>query len=600
MLTVYRPVLNSGATTTYQQQVAALLDLGIEDCPRQVYLDDLRQLLQIWYEAGDRIIVGGDFNEDVNSNRLRKLFNEYNMSECLTQRHGQDAPNTVFQGSKTIDGIFCSTGMNISAGGFTPVHWGMGSDHRLLWIDIPFHEFFGGSPPPVWQPKARRLRLDDPRIVTRYSDRKLEELAKKNAIPRLRFLYQQIENGVELNKHMRRELNQLDKIRVDASLLAESKCRKLKTGNVPWSPELQEAISRIRYYRTCLRRYHHGFNTHSRTLESQKRRHHGPAVYNREDAEVMLRHAMGLYKAAKPNARDIRYNYLADLANAKAEAAAQEYDDDKAAFLEKRAKILEQLKQREEDRRLGKRVKSILGSYEANVSSISIPTGDGLWQTVHSKEEVEAACIEEGIRKRSQANDSPCLQLDQLDLFGKLADTAISDQILQGNVLDPELFHQDLQTLLPFWKMPDTIRQAEPVPLTISLDDYKLGWRKQKEDTSSQGLMHFGHFKASIFHDSLADFDRMFLEISLRTGHILPRWLHGTDVLIPKKANSDKVTELRTICLLAADWNFGNKLLSSRIMYHAKQHGTIAPEQYGSRKGKSSIQHATNKALLLV
>jgi hypothetical protein len=110
--------------------------------------------------------------------------------------------------------------------------------------------------------------------------------------------------------------------------------------------------------------------------------------------------------------------------------------------------------------------------------------------------------------------------------------------------------------------------------------------------------MHFGHFKASIYNDVLADFDRMFLEICIRTGHILPRWLHGTDVLIPKKANSNKVTELRTICLLAADWNFGNKLLSSRIMYHAEQHGTIAPEQYGSRKGKSSIQHATNKALL--
>jgi hypothetical protein len=33
-------------------------------------------------------------------------------------------------------------------------------------------------------------------------------------------------------------------------------------------------------------------------------------------------------------------------------------------------------------------------------------------------------------------------------------------------------------------------------------------------------------------------------------------------------------------------------------MRHAELHGAIAPEQYGSRKDKSSIQHATNKALL--
>jgi hypothetical protein len=55
---------------------------------------------------------------------------------------------------------------------------------------------------------------------------------------------------------------------------------------------------------------------------------------------------------------------------------------------------------------------------------------------------------------------------------------------------------------------------------------------------------------------------------------------------------------MRTICLLSADWNFGNKLLSRRIMAQEEQANTIALEQYGSRKNKSSIGHATNKAIL--
>lgn len=136
------------------------------------------------------------------------------------------------------------------------------------------------------------------------------------------------------------------------------------------------------------------------------------------------------------------------------------------------------------------------------------------------------------------------------------------------------------------------------IDLHITLEEYKRGWKRQKEKTTLHGILHFGHFKASCYNNVLADFDRMMLEICLRSGHIFPRWTHSTDVLIPKKQNSNKVTELRTICLLAADWNFGNKLLGKRIMAHAEAAGSIAKEQYGSRKNKSSIKHATNKALL--
>lgn len=137
-----------------------------------------------------------------------------------------------------------------------------------------------------------------------------------------------------------------------------------------------------------------------------------------------------------------------------------------------------------------------------------------------------------------------------------------------------------------------------PIALTIPLPVYQKGWKKQKEYTSSHGELHFGHFKASALNPTLALFDKMFLEISFNTGHILPRWKCGTDVLIPKKNNSDRIQDLRTICLLAADWNYGNNFLANRIMRQAELAGYIASEQYGSRKGKSAIQHATNKALL--
>ena len=45
------------------------------------------------------------------------------------------------------------------------------------------------------------------------------------------------------------------------------------------------------------------------------------------------------------------------------------------------------------------------------------------------------------------------------------------------------------------------------------------------------------------------------------------------------------------------DFNFLNKLIGKRIMEMAEKAGTLAPEQFGSRKKKSAIIHAINKQI---
>jgi hypothetical protein len=90
---------------------------------------------------------------------------------------------------------------------------------------------------------------------------------------------------------------------------------------------------------------------------------------------------------------------------------------------------------------------------------------------------------------------------------------------------------------------------------------------------------------------------KWFVEVSLTTGYSLQRWQQGIDVMIPKKTDSLKVTKLRTIVLMEPDFNCLNKLIGKRIMGNAEQFNTIAQEQLGSRKCKSSIQQALNKQL---
>lgn len=73
-MSIYRSVKSPGATSSYQQQQAALATLGLFICPRQQFFDDLALLLEPWHVNGDRIIVGGDFNSDVRSEGVQQFF----------------------------------------------------------------------------------------------------------------------------------------------------------------------------------------------------------------------------------------------------------------------------------------------------------------------------------------------------------------------------------------------------------------------------------------------------------------------------------------------------------------------------------------------
>jgi len=67
--------------------------------------------------------------------------------------------------------------------------------------------------------------------------------------------------------------------------------------------------------------------------------------------------------------------------------------------------------------------------------------------------------------------------------------------------------------------------------------------------------------------------------------------------MIPKKENDLNVERLRTILLMAADFNHNNKRAGRDVMKNAEKHRTIAREQYGSRRNHAAIDHCTNKRL---
>ena len=65
--------------------------------------------------------------------------------------------------------------------------------------------------------------------------------------------------------------------------------------------------------------------------------------------------------------------------------------------------------------------------------------------------------------------------------------------------------------------------------------------------------------------------------------------------MMKKKINSNHISSLRSVVLAEADFNFNNKILGCRAVNHAEAINDIAPEQYGTRKDKNSIDQALHK-----
>jgi len=73
-----------------------------------------------------------------------------------------------------IDCVFATAHIVCLAGGFLAFGRLLG-DHRGLWLDVPKHLLLGCKIPPLLHASARRLKLNDPRIVEKYLN-KLEYL----------------------------------------------------------------------------------------------------------------------------------------------------------------------------------------------------------------------------------------------------------------------------------------------------------------------------------------------------------------------------------------------------------------------------------------
>ena len=190
MISAYRPCRNSASLgTVYRQQMTYWSRKGEWDCPLDLFDKHLEELLALWKLSGDRIILGIDANEDIRSGKIHSMTRRLGMQDAILDLHDDvDPPETCNKNTKRVptDGIFVTPGIMPTAGGYSAYGQTSNSDHRTLWIDIPFTSVLGFKPPNRPKKTPRRLNGKNPKNRDTYNKLTKKGFARANkALPRM-------------------------------------------------------------------------------------------------------------------------------------------------------------------------------------------------------------------------------------------------------------------------------------------------------------------------------------------------------------------------------------------------------------------------------
>lgn len=229
--------------------------------------------------------MGMDANEDVCNGPFSQRLQDLGLYETITRHHLPISPPATQNRNRSrtpIDGIWATGTLEVTKAGYTAFGGGCPSDHRGLWIDVTTASMLGHRPPRLLQPVAHRLNSRDPRIWRKYCNNEIHSTTRL--------------------------------VRQDIA----HKIRKVKRGEVPWSPRLQKLRSNIELWDRVVKQ-HEGKATSStiiRRLALRCGKIQEVQSFTSTEATAELQEAHRRYKNAKPESPFWRTEHLHGLADA--------------------------------------------------------------------------------------------------------------------------------------------------------------------------------------------------------------------------------------------------------------------------------------------
>ena len=540
VITAYQPVRarKKGYNTVYRQQHRHFSSQGRRGCPRSFFREDLRQFLLQCIAQEERVILMLDANENMKTGKLARMFREpgLDLVDAVRERTGVDGPPTWFRGSAQIDGVWVSKGITIQRAAFLPFFLGIG-DHRPILVDFSSDDVLQEQSVKIKVPEMRRLQCDNPVVLQRYTD-KLESLFLQHKVHRKSLELNPWTTTLSNTEWINR-IEELDVVKKNLMRAAEKQCRRLCTGGIPFSPEMEVAKRRVNVWKKVIFRKIGG-RTQKQYIRRMARscgiRH--PFLCTLETAEANLLEAERALEVLLPQAEVLRTRFLCRKEDAE--------NDDK----EREARIAKRKK--ESLRRSWRLIRKAFGKGPmGSVKEVEVRR-NGAWHRVTDREGIEASIMEENSKRFRLTEGTPFMTAVSKAMFGQLADSEMVEQVLRGD-FDYSLVNPDLAQFLKLFAQ---ARQS-PVSTKVSRLDFQQYWSKAKERTASSiSGLHFGHYKAAATSDFLSSVHAMAIESAFNRGYPLHRWTRGLSCMLEKEEGVVRVDKLRAILLLEADFNF--------------------------------------------
>ena len=212
--------------------------------PRDKFYEDLIALLTKWREGGDRIIVCLDANENIYSKRIGKALTEVDglaMKEVVGEYTGEKLGATHFRGSQPIDGVWATSDIEVVNACVMPVGYGLG-DHRCFVVDFTLSSIVGRSLVRVKKLKARKLNTKLPQVAEKYNKLLEANLRRHNVDEDHRTAY-----FAKTKEEAHAAISSSEEKSKQYMAHAESHCRKIKSGRIPFSEEAAIWSSVVRH-----------------------------------------------------------------------------------------------------------------------------------------------------------------------------------------------------------------------------------------------------------------------------------------------------------------------------------------------------------------
>ncbi len=192
-----------------------------------------------------------DTNENIYRAKLgRQLMDLHGLSmkEVVGEFTGRQLGTTFFRGSEPINAIWATSNLEVEHACIMQVGYAVGY-HRLFVVDFSTASMIGMCPPKIICPALRRLNTEIPGCALRYN------WALQNNILCHQLLEKMISvaESDDSKEVILAQLNQLDRDGEQYMKHAKMKCRRIKSGCIPFSPEASLRIRQSQVYRSLLR-----------------------------------------------------------------------------------------------------------------------------------------------------------------------------------------------------------------------------------------------------------------------------------------------------------------------------------------------------------